>query len=419
MAIEDSTDMLDSPRGRIAVGIVITAIFLGLRIALWLTRDLFYDELFTAWIARQPLASILEALRHDSGPPLYYFIVHLIPSPRGISFAASCITLALILGRRSLGAARFTAATLLAVFPPAVLLAVDGRAYALCALFVTMGILALDDDHPWLAAFAFVVAAYSHYYGVLFFPLLLRRRSAVMTLLFVPGLLLALGQPAEAMGWAGGGLRYPVALFAPVPVGLLVVAVALFLMAVGRDWRNRFALMTLVPVAGALVLVLAGRPVYIPLRFEAVIAPPLILWIATAVEAWSPRVRRLLIAAIVLVSAITTTLGIADHAHRPPDPYSVAASRIDVPVIASGYMFLEVAARRGDVQALPREQAVHPGWRANLRADVLRDQSASLPRQFVWTGERGAPELAILRERYIAKPLFVNESAIIARMVRR
>jgi hypothetical protein len=413
------SDLLDSSRGRIAIGAAIAAVFLALRAALWLTRDLFYDELFTSWIARKPFGSILEVLRHDSGPPLYYLLVHLIPSPRGISFVASCITLALILSKRSLGDARFTAATLLAVFPPAVLLAVDGRAYALCALFVTIGVLALDDDRPWMAAVAFVLAAYSHYYGVLFFPLLLRRRSVVVTLLFVPGLLLALHQPTEAMGWARGGLRYPDALFAPVPLALLALGVVLLVAAVWRDRRNHFALMTLVPVAATIVFVLAGRPIYVPLRFEAVIAPPLALWIGTAVEAWTPRVRRLLVAAIVVVCAITTSLGIADHARRPPDPYAAAASRIDLPVIASGYMYLEVAARRDDVQAFPRDQAMHPGWRANRPAGVLRDESASLPAQFVWTGERGAPELAILRERYVAQPLFVNETAVIARMTRR
>jgi hypothetical protein len=415
----DQTDLLDSPRGRAAVIAAIAAVFLALRAALWLTRDPFYDELFTAWIARKPFGGILEALRQDSGPPLYYFIVHLIPSPRGISLAASCAALALILGGRRLGRARFTAAALLAVFPPAVLMAVDGRAYALCALFVTIGVLALDDDRPWLAACAFVLAAYSHYYGVLFFPLLLPRRSVVVTLLFIPGLMLALHQPAEAMGWMAGGAGYPIALFTPVPMALLVLAVALFIAAVARDVRNRFAPMTLVPVVAVAAFLLAGRPVYVPLRFESVIAPPLVLWIATAVEAWTPRLRRLLVTALVVACTAVTFLGIADHARRPRDPYADAASRIDGPAIASGYLFLEVAARRDDVQSFPREQGMHPGWRSALAAGALRRELASLPDRFVWIGERQAPELAILRERYNARPLFMNGSAIMARMTRR
>src|SRR5258708_29775324 len=307
MSFARSSDLLDSPRGRFAVGAAIAALFLVLRAALWLTPDLFYDELFTSWIMGKPIRLIFEALRHASGPPLYYLIVRGIPSPRGVSFAASCIALALILFKRSLGAARFTAATLLAVFPPAVLLAVDGRAYALCALFVTIGILALDDDRPWLAACAFVLAAYSPFYGVLFFPLLLRRRSVVVTLLFVPGLLMALKQPIEAMGWMRGGIRYPGALFAPIPTLLLVLGGALVITAVGRDPKNRFALMTLVPIFCAGLLILAGRPGYVPLRFEAAIPPPLVIWMATAVEAWTPRVRRLLVAPIVLVCVIVTT----------------------------------------------------------------------------------------------------------------
>src|SRR5207244_13522978 len=92
---------------------------------------------------------------------------------RAISLLFAMIALVALLWRK-----HHTAAALLAVFPPAVLFAVDARSYALCAMFITLGILALDDERPYAAAILFVFAAYSHYYGVLFFPLILGRLRA-------------------------------------------------------------------------------------------------------------------------------------------------------------------------------------------------------------------------------------------------
>jgi hypothetical protein len=59
-----------------ATAAIIVLVFLSLRIALLAARDPFFDELFTVWISAKPFAGILHALRSDSGPPLYYFIVH-------------------------------------------------------------------------------------------------------------------------------------------------------------------------------------------------------------------------------------------------------------------------------------------------------------------------------------------------------
>ncbi|MGZ8834011.1 MAG: hypothetical protein ACXW19_12540, partial [Thermoanaerobaculia bacterium] len=74
-----------------------------------------------------------------------------------------------LIARRSL-----LAGALIALYPPAALFAVDARSYALCALFVTIGVLQLET-RPFAAALAFALAAHTHYYGVLFFPVLLFR----------------------------------------------------------------------------------------------------------------------------------------------------------------------------------------------------------------------------------------------------
>jgi len=409
-------DLLATSRGRFAVGAAIAGLFVALRVALWLARQPFYDELFTVWIARKSFGEILAALRLDSGPPLYYFLVHLIPAPRAISFAASLVALLAMLRRR-----HFTAATLLALFPPAVLFAVDGRAYALCAMFVTIGVLALDDDREWVAAFAFVLAAYSHYYGLLFFPLLLRRpRSLVVTILALPTLWLALHQPKQAMGWVAAG-HYPDALFTPIPRTLLIAGLLLTLAAAGRRW-NIFALATIVPIAMAIAFTLAGRSVYVPLRFESVLAVPLLLWIGSAVEAWTLPVRRALVGAMALVFGIVTSFGIADHVRRPLDPYFEAVAHLPAgegPVVATGYLYLETAITRPDAEAFPAAQALHPGWRAAPPAAALRAERDRLPPRFLWLGETSSPELAILFERYRVTPLFSNQAALVARMRRR
>src|SRR5450432_4746903 len=222
----------------------IALIFLVARIASLVSRATFFDELFTIWMARQPMSHIVPNLLHDSGPPLYYFMARFdsIVALRLLSLVFATIQFALV-ARRSL-----LAGLLLALYPPAVLFAVDARAYALCAMFVTIGVLAVDSEKYLLAAFAFALAAHSHYYGVLFFPLLLtgapRRRSIysffLAILLFLPGFMLATKQPVEAMRWNRESLfapftnlsfagTYPYALFDGAPVAVALIALVVLI----------------------------------------------------------------------------------------------------------------------------------------------------------------------------------------------
>ena len=129
--------------GAAAAGIL--ALFFAFRIPLLVVRQLFFDELFTQWISAKPFAAIVDALRFDSGPPLYYFLVHLFGHARGISLLASLATVVVLLVRRE-----FLAATFVSVFPPSVLFAVDARAYALCAFFVTLGVTIPTGGDPML-----------------------------------------------------------------------------------------------------------------------------------------------------------------------------------------------------------------------------------------------------------------------------
>jgi len=350
---------------------------------------------------------------------------------RLISLACATVSFVLILRAERLGNLRFTAAALLAVYPPAVLMAVDARAYAMAAMFVTMAILwsAAAEPPLWKAALALVAAAYAHYYAVLLFPLAVKwRRNVLLLALFLPGFLLALHQPREATGWLTtthfDALRnlsfagfYAEALFKPAPIALVIVALIVLAAAVARSFR--FAPAVLIPIAGAIVFGLAGRPIYFPMRFESVIAPPLVLWAASSLDRWQPKVRRMLAAALLLIGVVVTWMGIVDHLRRPLDPTRSAAlyvSRLQgMPIVASGYAWLEVASATGrEPIAFPPQQAEHPGWRHRLTLAEARAAAKALPSgPFLFVGEASTPELAAIRELRPARPIFIDRGIVV------
>jgi len=401
---------------------LIVLLFAAARIPLLIVRAPFFDELFTRWISAKPFAEIVSALRLDSGPPLYYFAVRLLGDPsvtatRVLSLLCAAISLILILRKNMI------AALLFAVFPPAILFAADARAYAMCAMFVTIAVLAVDDDRPFAAALALVAAAYSHYYGVLFFSILLLERAgepaavrrrydrrrvyalAIAIILFIPGIWLALHQPAEARAWMK--IAWPDVLFVRPPIAIAIIGAIAVAMSIRA---NRYALMVLIP----LLLAVALR-VYVPLRFEAVIAAPFALWLEESLK--QNRFRLALTTTLVAVCVVWTTLGILDHAERPPDSYRQAATWVamHIPanqtVVATGYLYLETIMNgHPRVAAFPPEQAMHPGWRA-LPQPGLRSPAGA----FFWIGERRAPELGVLRrDRRIIEPQFINDRAMVA-----
>ncbi|MGZ5476427.1 MAG: hypothetical protein ACXW29_08895 [Thermoanaerobaculia bacterium] len=412
---------MEDRRPRLSV-VTAVVVFLAARLALLIVREPFFDELFTVWMARQPFSQIIPSLLNDSGPPLYYFLARFdsVMALRCLSLAFSCAQFVIV--------ARYSwiSALILAVYPPAALFAVDARAYALCGLFVTAGVIALRKQKLDLAAVMFVLAAYSHYYGVLFFPLPLAgegpakrrvRAIALEAILFIPGFMMTFNQPAAATAWNKEPIwaplvnlstagRYPEALF--TPAAWIVVAIALVLVFVAAEWKLASAAPVLVPIILAIAFQLAGRHIYFPMRFEAVLAGPIALWL------WKARPRFAI--PLALIGAYAITAGAFDHARRPTDPYREAAqilarsAKPDDTIVATGYLYLETAvAVNRPVIAWPKEQALHPGWRATVAANP-----ADLPEQpFIWIGERGAPELSSLTGVRSIRPLFTNERTIV------
>lgn len=245
------------------------------------------------------------------------------------------------------------------------------------------------------------------------------------TLLFLPGFFLALKQPVEAMKWNRESLfapftnlsfagTYPYALFAGAPVAVALIATIVLIVALSRSWR--FAPAVLVPLALVVLFHIAGRPVYFPMRFEAVIAGPLMLWLGHSLRQWPLPWLRTFSIPLAIIGAVSIAIGIVDHERRPLDPYRVAALALQrsagsAPVVATGYCYLEaVTALNRSVIAWPAEQAQHPGWRATSPPDP--HALPSVP--FLWIGERYAPEMPILRGVKRVRPLFWNERALVA-----
>jgi hypothetical protein len=246
-------------------------------------------------------------------------------------------------------------------------------------------------------------------------------------LLYLPGFALAAIQPRGAIQWMPNlspaapiaGLafaaRYPNSLLAPAPVFLILLAAVLLALAVVRTGSSeralRLAAITILPIAVVAIYGALRQPVYFPLRFDSIVAVPLVLWLDAALCSWSRPARRTLTAGMVSIGLAVITAGAIDHARRSPDPYRASArwARRSLDprwtLISSGYAWLEVWSATGGawqprIAAFPREQGEHPGWRATASREELAAQRDRLLRSrgpLIWIGERG-PELESMLE---------------------
>lgn len=466
-----------SRAAHLAAALAVFALFAALRLVPLLRRPPFFDELFTVWIARLPPDHILEALLRDSGPPLYYLLVHVLTgadpgvlAARIISFAAAAVLLALILASRRLGPAAVIAGLLLAVFAPHVYFAAEARAYALAGALAGAGCLAIASwsaggkrSRLSLGTLLLLLAASAHYYGVLFFAvpfalgLLARNRtrlaegaiaSAAAGILYLPGFLLALRQPSEAIAWMRAAGRapapfeplanlafaasYPKVFIAPPPLFVqllaLAVTVAIVLLGARSVEARRWGVITLVPVLLVVAFALARDNVYFPVRFESVIAAPFALWLAVSLESVRRRpIRSALTLLAVGVGLLSSFAAVRTAINRPFDPWrqtAIAVERLvpgEIPIVASRYAYLEVLSRKGAawdpvVTAFPRELEQHPGW-ASARPENL-DAAELPPPPFVWVGERGSPEHRAVASRFVLRPIMTGHGMLAAEAIR-
>ena len=138
------------------VALAIVALVIGL-VARFVTRSsLWLDEALTVNIANAPLGQIVENLKHDGHPPLYYFLLHgwmgvfgtgdlAVRALSGI-FGVVALPLIWVIARRKGGSTLgWVAVAVVAISPFAVRYSDEARMYSLVILLVVIGWLLVDD----------------------------------------------------------------------------------------------------------------------------------------------------------------------------------------------------------------------------------------------------------------------------------
>jgi len=207
------------------VAVVVLAIAVGVVFRFVASTPMWLDEALTVNIAELPPSQLLDALRADGHPPLYYLLLHGWMQVVGTSDAAiralsgvfSLVSLLLVwlVGRRIGGSALAWIATgALAVSPFALRYATENRMYSLVGLLVLAGWLLVDD--LWRRTSAWRVVALAIVGGALMLT-----HYWALFLLSAVGLVLVIrwwqtsGSERAAAGWAIVGVAGGAVVFAP------------------------------------------------------------------------------------------------------------------------------------------------------------------------------------------------------------
>ena len=162
---------------------LITGAGLALRLALIGYQPLWRDEAFTALAVQRPLGSMLDVVRNDSAPPLFYLVERLVAvvstSPAALRVlpvlaGTAAIPIVASLGRRIAGdAGGIWAAVIGAIAPALVVSSLDARMYMLATTLVLASTLCLLRalEHPsaprWtLYAACSILAVYTVYFAL-------------------------------------------------------------------------------------------------------------------------------------------------------------------------------------------------------------------------------------------------------------
>jgi uncharacterized membrane protein len=201
-------------------------LLLGLGLRLWrIDAALWYDEAFSAWLARLPLVNLIEAALGDVHPPLYYLILAGVTHLVGHSEAALRLP-SLLAGlgliwlvyrlASALGQSRETAlvaALLCAISPFQVYYSQEARPYALVMLAYTAAVLGMVERRTWLLVAGSVLALYLNNMSVVFVGCLFAGYVTIGEGCRYPSLKMAIGSNRDDLLWlirAGGliGLAY-------------------------------------------------------------------------------------------------------------------------------------------------------------------------------------------------------------------
>jgi hypothetical protein len=157
--------------------IIFGATLLGL-LLMW-HEPYWYDEAFTALVARLPLADLLRATAQDVHPPLHYLIMSLLvriqPGELGTRlWSVACQVAALATLMRLLTLLKIDTRlhlpilALVAFLPVELIYATEGRMYAQLQLLVLLQLMAVVERRWWLLGLTTTLALYTHNYAVFY-----------------------------------------------------------------------------------------------------------------------------------------------------------------------------------------------------------------------------------------------------------
>jgi mannosyltransferase len=309
---------------------------------------LWYDEAFTATIARLPLLDMLAAVRGDVHPPLWYLIEWVIAHTAGTGALAMRLPAALFgtgavaetynLVKRIGGEtpARW-AGIAMAVMPGQIYYSQEARMYSLLTLLVLLGMRAVMDRNWLRLGLVLPAILYTQTIGIVYVAILAgwallsgRRaalaRLAVGGLTYLPWAAVAVGQAARVGGsfWLPlrpslGAPFYFVSfttIFARLPHELYIHGIAASLIVTGAAlvglWHSykRYALlllMTFGPPAILYILSFVWRPVLLDRSLLPAGAALVGLWGAglSRLGSWSRRALAFVVAPILLMAFVT------------------------------------------------------------------------------------------------------------------
>ena len=166
-----------------AVAGVVAAVVAGVALRLYTASPLWLDEALTVNVAHVPLGDLVEALKHDGAPPLYYLLLHgwmrvvgdgdVAVRLLSAAFSVATLPVAYAMARKRAGNVTAAAALVIAATSPfAIRYATEARMYALVALLVSVGWLGLAAvlERVTLPRLTLVAAAaglllLTHYWG--------------------------------------------------------------------------------------------------------------------------------------------------------------------------------------------------------------------------------------------------------------